>query len=76
MKKQALLAALFLTTAVVPAAFAGDWWEGKYESGHHYTWDEWRDHRNAWEAEHKAQKHWDEAHMRREWEAHKHHYRY
>jgi hypothetical protein len=76
MKKQALLAALFLTTAVVPAAFAANWWDGKYEAGHHYTYDEWKDHRASWEGEHKTEKHWDDAHMRKEWENHKHHYHY
>ena len=77
MKKQALTAALFLTVAVVPAAFAHhDWWEGKYENGHHYSYDEWRDHRNSWEGEHKAERHWDDVRMRREWENHKHHYHY
>jgi hypothetical protein len=77
MKKLVLtVAALLLASAAVPAAFAGDWFEGKYEAGHHYTWDEWRDHRTAWEAEHKGEKHWDEKMMRREWEGHKNKYHY
>ncbi len=76
MKKQALVAAILLASVTVPAAFAGDWWAGKYETGHHYTWDEWKNHRTAWEEEHHAKRHWDEVRMRREWEAHKHHYHY
>ena len=76
MKKQALVAAILLASVTVPAAFAGDWWEGKYEAGHHYTWDEWKNHRTAWEEEHHAKRHWDENHMRKEWESHKRHYHY
>jgi hypothetical protein len=76
MKKQALIAAFLMTAITTPAVFAHDWWEGKYEHGHHYTWDEWRDHRSSWEAEHRAERHWNEEEMRREWERHKHHYHY
>ena len=76
MKKQALVAALLLATACVPAAFAGEWYDGKYEAGHHYTFDEWKDHRNAYETEHHVKKHWDDARLHSEWDNHKKHYHY
>jgi hypothetical protein len=76
MKKQALALAFLLSTIAVPATFAHDWWEGKYEAGHHYSWDEWKAHRAEWEAAHSGERHWDEARMRREWNEHKRHYHY
>lgn len=76
MKKRTIIALLLLVIVAAPAAFAKDWYEDKYEAKHHWTWDEWKDSRTAWERDHAGERKWDEKEMRREWEKHKHHYHY
>jgi hypothetical protein len=75
-KKQTLIALFLLAAISIPTAIARDWYEDKYDRDHHWSWDEWKASRLAWENEHAAERKWDEKEMKREWEKHKHHYHY
>jgi hypothetical protein len=75
-KKQTIIALCLLAITAVPTAFAKDWYEDKYERDHHWTYDEWKSNRSAWEKEHEAEARWNEVQMKKEWEKHKHHYHY
>jgi len=75
-KKQIIIALALLPILAAPMAFAKDWYEDKYEREHHWSYDEWKENRAAWEREHANERKWDEKEMKREWQRHKHQYHY